>query len=147
MKPLEIGAASPERARFWRVYLKQPELVVPNLEGPTRQAFEHTTILYMVSWLDHASQLSDSQPHAFCVCQPTALTERQTGQAQCLSTVCAPPPIGTASRPSSRARRSTANGGVPLLAEADRRFLFVGSTPQQRKALSGRTQAGLRSQK
>ena len=70
--------------------MKLDVIVVPDFEGPARQAFEHTTNLFLASWLEHGSQLSDSQLHVVCIGQPPAQTARLADQAQSRLTVGAP---------------------------------------------------------
>ena len=70
--------------------MKLDAIVVPDFEGPARQAFEHTTNLFLASWLEHGSQLSNCQLHLVCIGEPADPTVRLADQAQSRVTICAP---------------------------------------------------------
>ncbi len=63
-------------------------VVVPDFEGSSRLVFEYNTNLFLASWLEHESNLSDSQLHLVCVGEPPPTTRRLAEQANCKLTVC-----------------------------------------------------------
>ena len=94
-------------------------VVVPDFDGPARQVFEHTTNLFLASWLEHGSQYSRHQLHVVSIGEPPASTARLADQAESHLTVRTPIAGSDRFRNKLRGFEASAAGDHLMLLDTD----------------------------